>query len=136
NTSPCLDAGQSIEHLQVLALDDGPVVIVTEELSAVPAERHREPSVVLEHPERLHKLETSVIVEPRAAPDALSFEDIALRVCQHRSSERPSLERHHREAFEIRRHDQELGRGDRIELVSVVEKPEMSDARVGWNLQH
>ena len=50
-------------------------------------------------------------------------------------AERPRFERHHRQALEVRRHDQQIGGGHRVELVRVGEEAEMADARMLGNRQ-
>ena len=47
---------QPLEHVEILALDDRPVVVIAEELPAVPAEAAREPPVVLDGAQRFDEL--------------------------------------------------------------------------------
>src|SRR5207248_8111993 len=110
--------------------DYRPLIVLPIELPPVAAERSSEPAVLLERLERAEELGAVVVVEPRVAADALPFQHVALAVGEHRPPERPRLERHHREALVVGRHDQQLRTRDRVELVGVVEEAEMANARV------
>ena len=50
------------------------------------------------------------------------LQHVAAAVGQHRLAERPGLERHHRQALEVRRHDQQFGGGEGVELVLVARR--------------
>ena len=126
---------QACEHVQVLPLDDRPVVMVAEELPAVSAERAAQPSVLLERAQRLDELAVALVVESGVAAEALALQHVALAVGEHRPAERPGFERHHRQAFEVGRHDQQIGGRHRVELVRVVQEAEVPDARVLGNRQ-
>jgi hypothetical protein len=77
--------------------------MVAEELPAVAPERRAQPLIVLNRPQGFQELGIRLVVEPRVAANRLSFEHIAFAIGQHRTAERPGLERHHRQALEIRR---------------------------------
>ena len=83
----------------------------------------------------LDEFRLAVVVQPGIAADALAFQDIALGVREDRSSERPRFERHHREALEIRRHDQQLGPGNRVEFVHVFEEAQIPHAWMRGNFE-
>ena len=122
---------QPLEHVEILPLDDRPVVVVAEELPAVAAR-----ATALS--QRFCSIADSVSTNSRerfveqagVAAEALALQHVALAVGQHRPSERPRLERHHRQALEVRRHDQQIGGRHRVELVGVVEEAEVADARM------
>ena len=124
------DSRAALEHVQILPLDDRPVVVSRKYW------RPLRPSDALSH--RLCSMARSVstnsavvvVEQAGVAADALALQHVALRVCEHRLAERPRLERHHREALEIRRHDQQFGRGHGVELVGVVEEPQMANSRM------
>src|SRR5207248_10214763 len=84
----------------------------------------------LPRPPRLTPFPYTTLFRSRVAADALPFQHVALAVGEHRPPERPRLERHHREALVVGRHDQQLRTRDRVELVGVVEEAEMANARV------
>ena len=121
--------------VEVLPLDDRPVVVLAEILAAVAAERAAQPPVPLDRLERADELAERFVEQPGVAAEALSLEHVAAAVGQHRPAERPRLERDHRQALVIRRHDQHVGRRHRVELVGVVEEAEMPDALVVGNRQ-
>ena len=121
---------QPVEHLEVLPLDDRPVVLLAEELPAVAAQRACQPAVLFDGLERADELAVRLVVEPGVAAEALALQDVALAVGQHRPSERPRFERDHRQALVVRRHDQQIRGGHRVELVRVVEEAEVPDARM------
>ena len=104
--------------------------MLAEELPAVAAQAGGQPAVLLDRKKRLHELRAPVVVQAGVAPDRLTLEHIATGVGQHGLAERPCLQRHHRQALEVRRHDQELGRRHGVELVGVIEEPEVPDPRM------
>ena len=119
---------QAVEHLEILALDDRPPVVIAEELAAVSAERRAQPPVALDRAQCFQELRIGLIVQTGGAADALTLQDIALAVGEHRPSERPRFQRDHRQAFEIRRHDQKIGGRHRVELVGIVQESEVANA--------
>jgi hypothetical protein len=127
---------QPIEHVRVLALDDGPGVVALEVSAAVLAERRGERGVAIDRAQRLEELLEPTVEEAGIAPQALPVQHVARRVGQDGFPERPGLERDHREAFEIGRHDQQLGGRYRVELVLVRDESQVVDARVLRNLYH
>ena len=56
-----------------------------------------------------------------------------IRVGEHGLAHRPRFERHHRQALEIRRHDQQFRGGHRVVLVLVLEEAEVMNARMFGN---
>ena len=93
-------------------------------------------SLRLERVERFDELLVAFVVQARAAPDALALQDVTPSVRQHRPAQGPRLERDHREALEVRRHDQEVGRRQRVELVLVRYEAEMTDSMVRGYRHH
>ena len=118
------------EHVEVLLLDHRPRVVAREVVAAVLAQARMQRPVRFERIQRLGELLVALVVEPGVAADALTLEHVASAVGEDRPSERPGLERDHREALEVRGHDQQVGGGQRVELVLVGQIPEMVDAVV------
>ena len=118
------------EHVQVLLLDHRPRVVAREVLAAVPPEPGVERSVRFEGVQRFRELLVALVIQPGVTPDALSLEHVASAVGEDRTAERPGFERDHREAFEVRGHDQQVSRRERIELVLVRQIPEVVDPMV------
>ena len=128
--APGAAALRAFEHVEILALDDRPGVVAGEELAAVPPEPRVQRTVRLERVERFGELLVALVVQAGAAADALPLQHVAAAVGEHRPAERPGLERHHRQALEVRRHDQQIGGGQRVELVLVRQESEVMDAVV------
>ena len=63
-----------------------------------------------------------VVEQPGVAAHALALQHVALRVGEHRLAHRPRFERDHRQALEVRRHDQQLRRGHRVVLVLIARR--------------
>jgi hypothetical protein len=104
--------------------------VFAKESASVPSEGRAQPAVLLYRAKRLDEFGGVVIVQARVAADALGLQHVALRIREDRPSERPRLQRHHRQALEVRRHDEQLGCGHCIELVRIAEVSKMSDPRV------
>ena len=83
--------------------------------------------------ERLGELLIALVVQPGVAAGTLPHEHVALTIGQHRSTEGPGLERHHRQAFVVRRHDQQIRGCDRIELFLITDESEVADLGVLWD---
>jgi hypothetical protein len=141
-TAPIEPAGQRVgcrprrflaearEHVEIFPFDHRPVVVVAKELTSIPAERSGEPAILLERLERAEELGDIVVVEAAVAADALALQHVAPAIGEHRPADRPCLERHHRQALVIRRHDQQFRRRHRVELVGIVEESEVANARM------
>ena len=118
------------EHVEVLLLDHRPGVVAHEVVAAVLPQARVQRPVRFERIQRLGELLVALVVEPGVAADALTLEHVAAAVGEHRPAERPGFERDHRQALEVRRHDQQVGGGQRVELVLVGQIAEMMDAVV------
>ena len=117
-------ARQPLEHVEVLPLDHRPGVVPREVLAAVPAEPRVQRSVRLERRTASRRTpRSSRNTGPALLRMHWPLQHVAAAVGEHRPAERPGLERHHRQALEVRRHDQQIGGGERVELVLVVRKP-------------
>src|SRR5690606_42159623 len=69
---------QSREHVEILALDDGPAVMPPEELAAVAAQHRTEWPRGLEQIHRLGKLLERFVIEAGVAANRLSLQHVAL----------------------------------------------------------
>jgi len=107
-----------------------------EERASVAPERSVERAARLERVQGLDELLERVVVETRAAPQALPAKDVTPAVDEDRAAERPGLEHDHRQALEVRRHHQQIGRGDRVELVLVWHESQVADPRVRRHRDH
>ncbi len=129
-------AREPVEHVEILPLDDRPAVVGAEIGAAVAAKRRGDRRRRFQHPHRLDELRVVVVVEAGVAPHRLPAQHVALAVGQHRLAERPCFERHHRQALEVGRHDQELGGGQRVVLLLVADEAQVPDARMIGHGQH
>ncbi len=115
---------------RVLALDHRPAVVPNKKQVAVAAEAGGQRRIGKDSIERRSELARILIVQPGIAPHTLADQHIAPRGREHRPAQSPRLERHHREAFVRRRHDQQLGSRDRVEFILIRDESEVPDARM------
>ena len=101
---------QPLEHVEVLPLDDRPVVVVAEELAAVAAERAAQPAVLLDRLAAFRRTPAAFRSTARRCCECIGPSARRIAVGEHRTAERPRFERHHRQALEVRRHDQQRRR--------------------------
>src|SRR5262249_7205094 len=115
--------------------DDRPLVIVPEELPAVPAERAAHPAMLFDCAQCPDELAFILIVKTGVAAETLPLQYIASGIGDDGPAECPGFESHHGKALEVRRHDEEIGGGHRVELVGIVKESEVADARMVRNRQ-
>src|SRR5690606_30079164 len=125
--------GQPREHVEVLPFDDRPLVVAAEVLASAAAEDAADGAGPFERVQRFGELLAGVVVQAASAADGLAFEHVAGAVDEHRTSECPGLEQHHRQTLVERRHDQHVGGGKRVELVLIGDEAEVPHARVVRN---
>ena len=99
-------------------------------VAAVTAQAGVQRSVRFQCVQRLRELFVALVVQTGGTADALSLQDVAPTIGQHRPPQRPRFECDHREALKIRRHDQQIGRRNAVELVLVWLKAEVMDPGV------
>ena len=124
---------QLFQHVDILLLDHRPGVVLLEERAPVATECRLQARTGVDRPHGLGELVKAAVEQAGVTADALALQHVALGVGEHRLAHGPRLERHHRQALEIRGHDQQLGGGHRVVLVLVFEEAQVMNARMRRN---
>ena len=127
---------QPVEHLTVRALYDGPLVVRLVERPSILTQFASQRRIVEQPVQHGLELAAAGIEQPAIAAQALAGQDVAAAVGEHGHAEGPRLDHHHRQALEVRRHDERLGAGEHVVLVLVAHVSQMADARVRGTRQH